>query len=75
MKFKMSTNFAIKTKNIEKAEKFYSDFLGFPIRSKGENEIDIDAHPMLLYVIKDDESSGPILELFVVDLNKAKEEL
>jgi len=71
----MSVNFAIRTKNIEKAEKFYSNFLGFPIRSKNENEIDINAHPMSLFVIKDDEPSVPILELFVDDLEIAKEEL
>lgn len=73
--FKMSTNFAVRTQDIQKAKAFYSDFLGFKLRNETSTELDIDAHPLTLFAIKDEITSGPILELFVPNLEKAKIEL
>ena len=64
----MSTNFAVRTPDIKKAKDFYSDFLGFPLRSETSTEFDIDAHPLTLFTIEDEIPSGPILELFVENL-------
>lgn len=75
MKFKMSTNIAIRTKNIDKAKTFYSEFLGFSVNDHTQTELELDANPMTLYVIEDKNSSNPIMELYVNDLEKAKKEL
>ncbi len=71
----MSTNFAVRTKKLKEAKEFYSNFLGFPLESQTKTELDINADPMRLFVIDDEIPSGPILELFVPDLEKAKTEL
>lgn len=71
----MSTNIAIRTKNIDKAKVFYSEFLGFSVNDHTPTELELDANPMTLYVIEDNNSSSPIMELYVNDLEKAKKKL
>ena len=73
MKFKMSTNVAIRTQDFSKAVNFYKNVIGFKVRSENQEEADIDANPLTLFVIKDKEISGLVMELFVDDLDKAKE--
>jgi len=75
MKYKMSKNIAVRTKSIDKAKEFYSEFLGFSVNEHTQTELELDANPMTLYVIDDKNSSGPIMELYVNDLEKAKNEL
>ncbi|MBL7127797.1 MAG: VOC family protein [Ignavibacteria bacterium] len=73
MKFKMSTNVAVRTKDFSKAVDFYKNVIGFNVRSETHEEADIDANPLTLFVIKNNEIPGPVMELFVDDLEKAKE--
>ena len=71
----MSNNVAVRTKHFSNAVDFYSTVLGFANRSEDPSLGDHDADPLNLFVIEDDEVSGPVMELFVDDLEKARDEL
>jgi len=75
MKVKMSPNVAIRTREPDKAHEFYSKVLGFPHRPENTTHVDLDADPLNLFVIEDSELSGPVMELFVDDLEAARERL
>ena len=75
MKFRMSSNMAVRTEHFAEAVSFYSGVLGFANRSSDPDLGDHDAHPLNLFVIEDQEISGPVMELFVPDLEAAREEL
>lgn len=75
MKFKMSPNVAVRTDRFSDAIDFYSNVLGFANRSKDMTLGDHDADPLNLFVIEDDEVSGLVMELFVEDLEIARDEL
>jgi hypothetical protein len=62
----MSPNVAVRTERL-------SEVLGFQNRSDNPALGDHDADPLNLFVIEDDEISGPVMELFVEDLEKARE--
>lgn len=75
MKFKMSPNVAVRTDRYQEALKFYSDVLGFENRSEDPELADFDAEPLRMFVIEDRELEGLIHELFVEDLEAARDEL
>jgi catechol 2,3-dioxygenase-like lactoylglutathione lyase family enzyme len=75
MKFRMSPNVAVRTERFADAVDFYTNVLGFLDRSDDPELADLDASPLNLFVIADPEFRGPILELFVDDLEKAREKL
>ena len=75
MEFNMSPNVAVRTKKFSEAVNFYSSVLGFPNRSSDPALGDHDAKPLNLFVIEDDEVSGLVMELFVEDLELARDEL
>ncbi|MCJ7718113.1 MAG: VOC family protein [Anaerolineales bacterium] len=75
MKVKMSPNIAIRTDKFPKAIDFYSGVFGFINRSNNPDLGDFDANPLNIFVIEDQELSGIVLELFVEDLESAREEL
>lgn len=75
MKYQMSPNIAVRTEKFSEALDFYSSVFGFQNRSTDPELGDYDASPLNIFVIKDQELSGAILELFVEDLDKAREEL
>lgn len=75
MKIKMSPNVAVRTDRYQDALKFYSDVLGFENRSEDPELGDFDAAPLRIFVIEDDQLQGLIHELFVEDLEAAREEL
>ena len=76
MKFTMSPNVAVRTqKQFGEAIAFYANVLGFPNRSTDPELGDHDADPINLFVLEDDELRGPVMELFVDDLEKAREYL
>ncbi len=72
MKFKMSTNIAVQTTEPEKAIEFYTKILGFRNRMDEPDFAGIDADPLRMFVQKDDQTSGLVMELFVDDLDEAK---
>jgi catechol 2,3-dioxygenase-like lactoylglutathione lyase family enzyme len=72
--FRMSPNIAVRTqKQFSDAVDFYSRVLGFQNRSEDPELADLDASPINLYILEDDELRGPVMELFVDDLEKARE--
>jgi catechol 2,3-dioxygenase-like lactoylglutathione lyase family enzyme len=71
----MSPNIAVRTQRFADAVDFYTNVLGFPDRSDDPELADLDASPLNLFVIGDPEFRGPVLELFVDDLEKAREKL
>jgi predicted enzyme related to lactoylglutathione lyase len=75
MDIKMSPNIAVRHKDYASAVEFYSQVFGFRNRSSDPELADFDANPINLFVIEDDEFSGPVLELFVSDLEKVREYL
>jgi catechol 2,3-dioxygenase-like lactoylglutathione lyase family enzyme len=75
MKFRMSPNVAVRTTHMAEAVDFYTNVLGFRNRSDDPRLADLDASPLTLYVDEDPEFRGPILELFVDDLEAAQDEL
>jgi len=68
----MSPNIAVRTTSTQKAFEFYTQVLGFKHRPEHKEYIDLDADPLNLFVIEDDELNGPVMELFVDDIEKAK---
>ena len=75
MEYRMSPNVAVRTTNPSKAVDFYSGVLGFPVRSHSSDVVDVAADPLNLFVIEDSEIQGPVLELFVDNLEQARDEL
>lgn len=75
MKFKMSPNVAVRTEQFAEAVDFYTKVLGFEDRSEDPQLADLDAAPLNLFVIADNEFSGAVMELFVEDLEAARDEL
>ncbi len=74
MKFRMSPNIAVRTQNqFSEAVNFYTNVLGFQNRSDDPELGNLDADPINLLVLEDDEFRGPVMELFVDDLEKARE--
>ena len=75
MKIKMSPNIAVRTERYQEALDFYSRVFGFENRSNDPDLGNFDADPLNMFVIKDQELEGLVHELFVEDLDKAKDEL
>lgn len=75
MKYEMSPNVAVRTERFSDAVDFYANILGFENRSSDPALGDHDASPLNLFVIEDDEISGLVMELFVDDLEAAREHL
>lgn len=75
MKYRMSPNVAVRTDRTKEAVAFYSELLGFTDRSSAPDLADLDASPLNLFIIEDQEFSGPVMELFVDDLEAARDEL
>lgn len=75
MIFKMSPNVAVRTERLSQAVEFYSKVLGFENRSDDPQLADLDADPLRLFVIEDQEFRGPVMELFVDDLEEARQTL
>jgi catechol 2,3-dioxygenase-like lactoylglutathione lyase family enzyme len=73
MKIRMSPNIAVRHQNYSKAVEFYSKVLGFKNRSSDPELADFDANPINLFVLEDDEFSGPVLELIVNSLDNARD--
>jgi catechol 2,3-dioxygenase-like lactoylglutathione lyase family enzyme len=71
----MSPNIAVRTDRFDEAVSFYTEVLGLEDRSKEPDLADLDASPLRLFVIGDEEISGAVMELFVEDLESARETL
>jgi hypothetical protein len=72
MKIRMSPNIAVRHKDYTLAVEFYSKVFKFENRSSDPNLADFNADPINLFVLEDDQFSGPVLELFVSNLDEAR---
>ncbi len=75
MRYRMSPNIAVRTSHFTKAVDFYTKVIGFENRSDNPELADLEANPLNIFIIEDDEFRGPVLELFVDDLEAARQEL
>lgn len=76
MKFRMSPNIAVRTQGqFAEAVHFYTNVLGFQNRSNDPNLGDLDANLINLFILEDTEFRGPVMELFVDDLEEARKTL
>ena len=75
MKFKMSPNIAVRTAAFNDAVEFYTKVIGFEDRSDDPELASLDAKPLNIFIIADDGFNGPVMELFVDDLEAARDEL
>jgi predicted enzyme related to lactoylglutathione lyase len=75
MGFRMSTNISVRTDQFEEAVRFYSEVIGFDVRKQGDTTADLDANPLTLFIDRDLELKGPVMELFVDDIEQAREML
>ena len=75
MKIKMSSNIAIWTERRQDALDFYTRVLGFPQREDSSEFSNIDADPFTFFIGEDDEIRGPVMELFIDNLEAAKAHL
>ena len=75
MKFRMSPNVAVRTNRYQEALEFYTKVIGFKNRSDNPSLGDFDAAPIRMFVIEDTDLEGLIHELFVEDLEAARDEL
>lgn len=66
---------AIRTANTKEAFAFHNQVLGFPHRPENQTHTDLDADPLNLFIIEDQEFSGPVMEIFVDNLGEAREKL
>jgi len=73
VQYRMSPNMAVRGSDPARALAFYSGVLGFPVA--GTKPMEIDADPLTVFLLGDDEVRGPVLELFVDDLEAARDEL
>jgi catechol 2,3-dioxygenase-like lactoylglutathione lyase family enzyme len=73
MKVKMSPNVAVRTSDPQKAYEFYTKILGFRHRPENKTHVDLDANAINLFIIEDTEIQGPVMELFVDDLEEARD--
>lgn len=71
----MSPNVAVRTGRYQEALAFYEKVFGFENRSSDPLLGDFDATPLRMFVIEDMEMEGLVHELFVKDLDAAREEL
>jgi hypothetical protein len=71
----MSPNIAVRTRRFSAAADFCTNVLGFQDRSDDPQLADLGASPLNLFVIEDQEVRGPVMELFVDDLEVARETL
>lgn len=70
---RMSPNIAVRTNRFSEAVDFYTRVLGFENRSEDPQLADLDASPLNIFVIEDQEFRAPVMELFVDDLEQARE--
>jgi len=72
----MSPNVAVRTQGqFAEAVDFYTNILGFENRSTDPNLGDLNANPINLLILEDNEFRGPVMELFVDDLEEARKTL
>jgi catechol 2,3-dioxygenase-like lactoylglutathione lyase family enzyme len=72
MKFRSNTCIAIHLKSLAKAERFYSDVLGFKLKSKTRTTLEYDTGAFTLYLNRSSKPQPPTPSFTVKSIAKAK---
>jgi len=72
MRFRSNNCIAIHLPRLAKAERFYSDVLGFKLKSKSRSCLEYDTGTFLLYVVRSAKAQPPTPSFSVKSLEKAK---
>lgn len=76
MKYKMSKNIGFQLENIEKAQHFYQNVLGLQQPGTSEvEEVEFQTGHNSIFLIPGKENLGPVMEVYVNDLDEAKQHL
>ena len=75
MKFRSNKCIAIHLSSLAKAEKFYSDVMGFKLKNKSKSQLEYDTGYFLLYINKSTKFQSPIPSFTVKNVKKAKHHL
>lgn len=75
MKFELSANIAIQCINADKAREFYSECFGFRPKVEKPDFAELYEEPITIFIQKDAIVSGVVMELFVENLEEAKQYL
>jgi catechol 2,3-dioxygenase-like lactoylglutathione lyase family enzyme len=72
MKFRSNNCVAIHLTSLAKAERFYSDVLGFRLKSKTRTCLEYDTGALLLYLVRSSKAQPPTPSFSVKSIEKAK---
>jgi catechol-2,3-dioxygenase len=72
MKFRSNNCLAIHLTSLAKAERFYSDVLGFKLKSKTRTSLEYDTGTFLLYLNRSTKAQPPTPSFSVKSIAKAK---
>lgn len=75
MKYRSNNCIAIHITDLDKAEKFYSEIMGFHLKKKTNSQLEYDTGHFLLYINKDSDLQLPIPSFTVKNVKAAKIEL
>lgn len=75
MKYKMSRFMALHIDNGEDAVKFYSEILGFTVKVREGDSVELESEERTIYFDNTKYCKGLVLEFNVEDLDAAKKEL
>ena len=59
MKFRSNTCVAIHLKSLAKAERFFSDVMGFKLKSKTRTSLEYDTGDLMLYINRSSQAQPP----------------
>jgi catechol 2,3-dioxygenase-like lactoylglutathione lyase family enzyme len=72
MKFRSNNCVAIHLKSLAKAERFYSDVMGFKLRSKTRTCLEYDTGEIMLYINRSSQTQAPTPSFSVKSISKAR---
>jgi catechol 2,3-dioxygenase-like lactoylglutathione lyase family enzyme len=72
MRFESNNCIAIHLKSLAKAERFFSDILGFKLRSKTRTYLEYDTGHFMLYVNRSSKAQPPTPSFRVKSLSRAR---
>ena len=72
MRFESTNCIAIHLKSLAKAERFFSDILGFKLRSKTRTYLEYDTGHFMLYVNRSSKAQPPTPSFRVKSLSRAR---
>jgi catechol-2,3-dioxygenase len=72
MKFRSNNCIAIHLTSLAKAERFYSDVLGFKLKSKTRTSLEYDTGTFMLYLNRSTKAQPPTPSFSVKSLEKAR---